>query len=54
MIEDNCPKRWNIPTVIEWNRLINFLGSENATRKMKETGTLHWCAPYADSTKEID
>lgn len=45
-----CPTGWHVPSDIEWQALINYLGGEsNAGTKLKETGTKHWWPsnPYA-------
>jgi uncharacterized protein (TIGR02145 family) len=41
-----APKGWHIPSVAEWETLMNCLGGEFlAGGKMKETGTVHWLSP---------
>ncbi len=41
-----CPAGWHIPSLEEWQTLINFIGdSLNAGGKMKEAGTLNWHNP---------
>ncbi|MEC3908741.1 FISUMP domain-containing protein [Tamlana sp. 2201CG12-4] len=38
-----CPENWHIPTKIEWDRMINFLGGRyEAGSELRETGTNHW------------
>ena len=41
-----CPDGWHLPTIKEWRTLFDYLGGEEvAGRKLKESGTEHWCAP---------
>ncbi|MCX6240420.1 MAG: hypothetical protein NTX43_01240 [Bacteroidetes bacterium] len=41
-----CPAGWHIPSKIEWELAITFLGGNAvAGEKMKEEGTLHWSPP---------
>ena len=41
-----CPTGWHVPSNIEWNLLIAYLGGESiAGGKMKETGFTHWQTP---------
>ena len=39
-----CPIGWHIPTVAEFQTLINYLGGDSlvAGKKMIESGTIHW------------
>ena len=38
-----CPIGWHVPTDVEWNTLLNYLGGANvADQKLNETGTTHW------------
>lgn len=39
-----APTGWHIPTLTEWNTLVNCLGS-NAAVKMKSSGTQYWFFP---------
>jgi len=47
-----CPEGWHIPSMEEWQKLIDFLGgnSAGAGGKLKETGTIHWSSPNAGAT----
>ena len=41
-----CPVGWHIPSLDEWNTLINYLDGPNvAAGKMKEDGLNHWKSP---------
>lgn len=46
-----CPVGWHVPTYKEWQNLINYLG-DNASGKLKETGTAHWVPPNTGATNE--
>jgi len=46
-----APTGWHIPSNEEWERLITYLGGNNdASVKMKESGTLHWQSPNSGAT----
>jgi uncharacterized protein (TIGR02145 family) len=48
-----CPVGWHIPTIKEWDVLINLYGGFcNAGNSLIETGTSHWDPPnsYADNS----
>lgn len=41
-----APKGWRIPTIADWDILIEYLGGDTiAGNKMKEAGNLHWDSP---------
>lgn len=41
-----APKGWHVPTISDWDRLIDYLGGDTiAGYKMKEVGDLHWGSP---------
>ncbi len=49
-----APEGWHIPSVNEWNTLINYLGGEEAaSAKLRETGTMHWKNLNKESTNEV-
>ena len=46
-----CPTGWHIPSDVEWDTLISFLGGSNvAGGKMKEVGNTHWVSPNIGAT----
>lgn len=46
-----CPYGWHVPTDLEWNDLIAFLGGEMvAGSKLKEMGNSHWFNQNTDAT----
>jgi uncharacterized protein (TIGR02145 family) len=46
-----CPNDWHIPSLDEFNLLIDYLGGTNVSGgEMKETGTLHWLPPNTGAT----
>lgn len=48
-----APKGWHIPSVEEWENLINFLGGNNVTgTKLKEVGITHWNNSNVQATNE--
>jgi len=55
-----CPNNWHVPTVAEWDTLVNYLdpgiGSDEysytAGGMMKSTGTQYWQAPNEGATNE--
>ena len=50
---DACPENWHLPSKLEWQELIDFLGGENiAGGKLKETGDLHWKGGNLYATNE--
>ena len=41
-----CPPGWHVPTISEWNTLIDYLGGSSiAGGKMKESSDLYWISP---------
>jgi uncharacterized protein (TIGR02145 family) len=48
-----CPAGWHVPSVSEWDELINYLGGEEyAGGPMKEAGTSHWLELNVGATNE--
>ena len=49
-VADSCqlaPKGWHVPTISDWDRLIDYLGGDTiASNKLKEIGDLHWADPF--------
>ena len=46
-----CPTGWHVPSDVEWENLIAFLGGkEVAGGKMKEIGTVNWMTPNTEAT----
>ena len=46
-----CPSGWHIPSIDEWEILMEFLGGENvAAGKMKEVGITNWASPNVNAT----
>jgi uncharacterized protein (TIGR02145 family) len=42
-IQGVCPTNWHLPSITEWETLVNFLGGNSvAVNKLKEAGPLHW------------
>ncbi len=52
-VQGVCPEGWHLPSVAEWNELIDHLGgTEDAGGKLKETGTVHWLSPNTGAINE--
>jgi uncharacterized protein (TIGR02145 family) len=46
-----CPIGWHVPSAIEWNILLTFLGGDAAAGgKLKATGISLWKSPNAGAT----
>ena len=49
-----CPAGYHVPTINEWNEMLNYLGGENvAGSKLKTIGSNHWTKDN-NSTNESD
>jgi len=49
-----CPLGWHLPSIDEWEILINVLGGNSiAGGMLKEVGTNHWISPNTGATDEI-
>jgi uncharacterized protein (TIGR02145 family) len=46
------PSGWHVPTVADWQTLVDYLGGEYSGGMMKETGTKHWLSPNTGATNE--
>tara|TARA_Y100001935_G_scaffold240126_1_gene228401 strand:- start:30 stop:773 length:744 start_codon:yes stop_codon:yes gene_type:complete len=45
-----APEGWRVPTVADWNELIDLLGGDTiASNALKEVGIYHWEDPYESS-----
>ena len=48
-----CPIGWHVPTVADWDLMIEYLGGEDvAGGKLKEAGLAHWADPNTGATNE--
>ena len=45
-----CPTGWHLPSQVEWNTLITFLGGTSSGGTMKEIGITHWNDPNVGAT----
>ena len=51
--EGLCPNGWRVPTISEWNELVESFGGEfEAGGKLKESGYAHWIRPNSGATNE--
>lgn len=45
-----CPTGWHVPSEVEWDELIDYLGGENiAGGKLKEPDFKHWNSPNTEA-----
>ncbi|MBI4646237.1 MAG: fibrobacter succinogenes major paralogous domain-containing protein [Bacteroidia bacterium] len=49
-VQGVCPTGWHVPGDVEWEQLVQYLGSNIAGGRLKEEGTLHWNSPNSDAT----
>lgn len=48
-----CPDGWHLPSVAEWEELIEYLGGyDDAGGKLKAIGTKYWLSPNEGATNE--
>ncbi|NCA76842.1 MAG: hypothetical protein EOM90_10940, partial [Alphaproteobacteria bacterium] len=48
-----CPSGWHLPSMAEWDTLIDYLGGGSvAGGPLKETGTHYWQAPNSGATNQ--
>lgn len=45
-----APENWHIPSLAEWETLINYLGGSNAGGKLKASDTKYWDSPNEGGT----
>jgi uncharacterized protein (TIGR02145 family) len=50
--KEACPVGWHLPSNVEWQQLVDYIGGKEAGGKLKETGTIHWLAPNTGATNE--
>lgn len=51
-VQGICPTGWHIPSYIEWDELIDFLGGFGvAGGKLKETSAIHWNSPNSGTNE---
>lgn len=49
-----APLGWHVPSIDEWELLINFLGENEAGKRMIEKGNSHWIVnPYASNNSSF-
>ena len=49
-----CPTGWHVSTDTDWATLRDFLGGENVSGNLKETGSNHWSSPNTGASNETD
>lgn len=47
-----APKGWRVPTNAEWLQLLNHLGGEGSSDKLREKGATHWDNSNTSATNE--
>ena len=49
-----CPTGWHLPSLDEWEKLLDFLGGEDiAGGALKEVGYTHWNKPNTNGSDEL-
>jgi len=50
-----CPEGWHVPTLAEWQTLIDFLGGDaTAGGHLKSIEAIHWNAPNVDADDSVN
>ncbi len=49
-----CPDGWKVPSVAEWETLIELIGGLSLAGKLKELGLTYWDSPNTDAASYMD